>query len=89
MQMGAQHCVHARGRKSRASEILEEGRLEVAEHRVLALPIRTDAGIDHHVAATGAQHERLERDLHQALGGSEVRLQPAMLPDVRSGLILQ
>src|SRR5215475_5548038 len=89
MQVGAQHCIDARGRKSRRGKILEEGRVEVAEDGIFALAIPTNAGIDHHVLATGAQRERLEGNLHQALGRREVRLQPIVLADVASGLILE
>ncbi len=76
VQVSAQHPGDRGRRKPGGREVLEKRRLQVAEHVVFTLPVGTDTGVDHDVAAARAQHERLEREQHPAVGSRKSRRQP-------------
>ena len=73
VQMCAEDGVDLPGREARSRQIRQERRLHIAEHIVLTLAIGADAGIDHHALPARAQHEGLERNLHQAFSRRKVR----------------
>jgi hypothetical protein len=55
VQVRAHDGVDGLRRKARGGEILQESRLQIAEHRKFTLPVRADAGVDHHALVARAR----------------------------------
>src|SRR5262249_43696779 len=89
MQVCAQYGVDAVWRETGRREVFQEGGLDVAEHVVFPLSVRSDARVYHDVPPARAQHEGLEGDLHEPCGRGEVRPEPGELPHEFGRFVLE